>query len=352
MDLYLAFVCGIAAVIALILGVVLYKIFIPLLRKVKLGQKILEIGPSWHKSKEGTPNLGGLFFIIACLVGLAASIVLLKIQGMPHFKNGIADLDEYGMFSEMLIKTAVLFGLALSQAIIGFIDDYVKLFKKRNKGLSAIQKLILQFVTAAGYLFAGAYLLGADTVIDFPWGASIDLGIFYYFIMLIAIVYIINCANLTDGIDGLAGSVALIISVMLLIFGINSYQITNSNVAIAISCAAHIGALLAFLVFNFHPAKIFMGDTGSLFLGGFIVGAVMLTDNEFVLLPVSCIWIIEGLSVVIQVASFKLTGKRVFKMSPIHHHFEKCGWSEVKIVAVFSFVTAAFSALAYYFLIA
>ncbi len=329
---------GVSAALAFVLGVILYKIFIPLLRKVKLGQKILEIGPSWHKAKEGTPNLGGLFFIIASAVGILVGFLLL---GMNESKS--ADFSDNIKFA----LTYVIF--ALSQGLIGFVDDYVKLFKKRNKGLSAVQKLILQFLTSAVFLYVLA-LLRPDTVIEFPWGASLDLGIFYYVIMLLAIVYIINCANLTDGIDGLAGSIAFIISVMLLLYGVG-IGAPAASPAFAIPAAALCGAVFAFLVFNFHPAKIFMGDTGSLFLGGFIVGAIMMTGNEFLLLPVSFIWIIEGLSVVIQVASFKLTGKRVFKMSPIHHHFEKCGWSEVKIVAVFSAFTVVFSALTYYLLI-
>ncbi len=322
----------IASVVALVLGVILYKIFIPLLRKVKLGQKILEIGPSWHKCKEGTPNLGGLFFIVACVVGFLFATFFLTS------KNALSD----SFYRSVL----TLFGLALSQGFIGFVDDYVKLFKKRNKGLSGTQKLVLQFLSVAAYLFVNAYYNGFDTTIEFPWGGSLDLGIFYYFIMLLAIAYIINCANLTDGIDGLAGSIALIICVTFFLYGLN-----NNVLAISIPCAALIGGVFAFLIFNFHPAKIFMGDTGSLYLGGFIVGVVMLTNNEFLLLPISCIWIIEGLSVIIQVASFKLTGKRVFKMSPIHHHFEKCNWSEVKIVAVFSAVTVVFCALSYYLLI-
>jgi len=327
-------ICGISAAIAFVLGVILYKIFIPLLRKVKLGQKILEIGPSWHKSKEGTPNLGGLFFIIACFLGFAVGLLLIK-----------PIMDETNSFSAFIRSSFTLFGLALSQGLIGFVDDYVKLFKKRNKGLSAVQKLILQFLTAAIYLFVNNRFNGYDTVISLPWGVNVDLGIFYYFITLLAIAYIINCANLTDGIDGLAGSIAFIITIMFILYGV------EYNYTIAIPCAALAGALLAFLVFNFHPAKIFMGDTGSLFLGGFIVGAVMLTHNEFLLIPISCIWIIEGLSVVLQVGSFKLTGKRIFKMSPIHHHFEKCGWSEVKIVAAFSAVTVVCCALSYYLLI-
>lgn len=344
---------AITGVVSFAIGVILYKIFIPLLRKVKLGQKILEIGPSWHKSKEGTPNLGGVIFILSMLAALVASVLIFGYAIKPPlcFDNA---------FAAMLIF--VLF--ALSQGIIGFVDDYVKLFKKRNKGLSATQKLILQFLTTAAYLFANAYFMDADTAIDTPWG-ELELGIFYYVLMLLAIVYIINCANLTDGIDGLAGSVAFIVCTMLLLFGIYVYdQISLISAAdytvdnytpgieyFTIAISALLGALLAFLVFNFHPAKIFMGDTGSLFLGGFIVGAIMFTDNEFLLLPVSCIWILEGLSVVLQVLSFKLTGKRIFKMSPIHHHFEKCGWGEIKIVAVFSFITVIFSAITYYFLI-
>lgn len=338
MNVY--WLCAIAAAISFVLGVILYKIFIPMLRKVKLGQKILEIGPSWHKSKEGTPNLGGLIFITAFAVAL--------IVAMLTFKLNFGEYVEY----EHSFKATLIFVLfALSQGIIGFVDDYVKLFKKRNKGLSSTQKLILQTLTTAGYLFANAYFLEADTAIDTPWG-ELELGIFYYIVMLLAIVYIVNCANLTDGIDGLAGSVAFIICTMLLLFGI--YQAKESQTVIMdafpIAIASLLGALFAFLIFNFHPAKIFMGDTGSLFLGGFIVGAIMLTDNEFLLIPVACIWILEGLSVVLQVFSFKVFGKRIFKMSPIHHHFEKCGWGEVKIVLVFSLITVAFSTLTYYLL--
>jgi phospho-N-acetylmuramoyl-pentapeptide-transferase len=342
-------VCAIAAAISFILGVILYKIFIPMLRKVKLGQKILEIGPSWHKSKEGTPNLGGLIFIFAFAIAIVSALLIYRCA----FDNRVE--ATYGL-SALLVF--VIF--ALSQGLIGFVDDYVKLFKKRNKGLSSTQKLILQTLTTAGYLFSNSYFLEMDTAIDTPWG-ELELGIFYYVIMLLAIVYIINCANLTDGIDGLAGSVAFIICTMLLFFGIeNSHQagwLTGDSFEYAqkydyysIAIAALLGALLAFLVFNFHPAKIFMGDTGSLFLGGFIVGAIMFTDNEFLLIPVACIWILEGLSVVLQVFSFKVFGKRIFKMSPIHHHFEKCGWGEVKIVLVFSLITVAFSTLTYYLL--
>ena len=338
MNVY--WLCGISASIAFVIVVILYKIFIPLLRKVKLGQKILEIGPSWHKSKEGTPNLGGLIYITAMIIGIATGFVLLYNTA-----------DFYEKSSSIFGATLIFVIFALSQGLIGFVDDYVKLFKKRNKGLSSIQKLVLQTLTTAGYLFANAYFMGADTALDLPWGET-EIGIFYSVIMLLAIVYITNCANLTDGIDGLAGSIAFIICTMLLLFGI--YQAKESPTVIMaafpIAIASLLGALFAFLIFNFHPAKIFMGDTGSLFLGGFIVGAIMFTDNEFLLIPVACIWILEGLSVVLQVFTFKVFGKRIFKMSPIHHHFEKCGWGEVKIVLVFSLITVAFSTLTYYLL--
>ncbi|MBO4453378.1 MAG: phospho-N-acetylmuramoyl-pentapeptide-transferase [Clostridia bacterium] len=334
-------ISAITALTALAIGVILFKIFIPILRKVKLGQKILEIGPSWHKVKEGTPNLGGVIFIVACIIAIAVGALIYRFSGSMN--EGSTE-DPFHDITDMLLCVMML---PLLNGLIGFIDDYIKLFKKRNKGLSAIQKLILQFLAAAGYLYFMNYRIGIGTAIDFPWGAKLELGWFYYVLMLLAIVYIINCANLTDGIDGLAGSIAMIDCVMLYIFFLLNKEVFYSTY---IFVAALIGALLAFLIFNFHPAKIFMGDTGSLFLGGFIVSLIMMTGFEFLLLPVSFIWIIEGLSVVLQVASFKLTGKRIFKMSPIHHHFEKCGWSEVKIVAVFSAFTTAFAFLTYYLL--
>ena len=330
---------AIAALVSFITGVVLYRIFIPVLRRQKLGQKILEIGPAWHKSKEGTPNMGGLIFIVSCVIATAVGMIVFHSVVIPD-GEGVSPA-----FEKTAKKLFALFALPLLNGLIGFVDDYIKLFKKRNKGLSATQKLVLQFIAAGLYLYGMYALIGNDTVIRFPWGGQLDLGAFYYVVMLLVIVYIINCANLTDGIDGLAGSIALIDCIMFLIL-FTVYGGSGDEAIVPI--AALIGALVAFLVFNFHPAKIFMGDTGSLFLGGFIVSLSMLTGCEFLLLPVAFIWIIEGLSVVLQVISFKLTGKRIFKMSPIHHHFEKCGWSEAKIVFVFSFFTAVFAFLTYY----
>ncbi len=312
-----------------LLSAVLLKIFIPVLRKVKLGQKILEIGPSWHKCKEGTPVLGGLFFVLSTLVAFLAW-ALLGGEGVDPAWGGIAIL-------------------ALCSCLTGFIDDYVKLFKKRNKGLTAKQKMALQILTAAAFLAYRALVLDAGTALKL-YGLfgmeSLELSWFYYPLMAVVIVYVINCANLTDGIDGLAGSVSLIQCVFFICAG----SLLWENVGLTALSAALAGGLLGFLVFNFHPAKIFMGDTGSLFLGGFTVALAFTADAELLLIPLCLIWIIEGVSVMLQVFFFKLTGKRIFKMAPIHHHFEMCKWSEVRVVFTFSFVTAVSCGLTFWLL--
>lgn len=312
-----------------LLSALLLKIFIPVLRKVKLGQKILEIGPSWHKCKEGTPVLGGLFFILSTLCAFSLW-ALLSGESFDPAWGGIAIL-------------------ALGSCLIGFIDDYVKLFKKRNKGLTARQKMVLQILTAAGFLAYRALVCKAGTALKL-YGLfgleSLELSWFYYPIMVLVAVYVINCANLTDGIDGLAGSVSLIQCVFFICTGYLLWE----NTGMTALASALAGGLLGFLVFNFHPAKIFMGDTGSLFLGGFTVALAFTMDAELLLLPLCLIWIIEGVSVLLQVLCFKLTGKRIFKMAPIHHHFEMCKWSEVKVVFTFSFVTALSCGLTYWLL--
>lgn len=312
-----------------LLSALLLKLFIPVLRKVKLGQKILEIGPSWHRCKEGTPVLGGLFFLLSTLV--AFGVWALLSGRMPDVR---------------LLPIAVL---ALLSGLVGFIDDYIKLFKKRNKGLTANQKLLLQFFIAAVFLAVRAYFCDGETSVRLfgLFGQErVELRWFYYLLMLFVIVYVINCANLTDGIDGLAGSVATIQCVFFLCVGVFLGD-TQLNVL----CASLAGGLLGFLVFNFHPAKIFMGDTGSLFLGGFVTAVVFALDAELLLLPICFVWFCEGISDVLQVFWFRVTGKRLFKMAPIHHHFELCGWSEVRVVFVFSFISALFCALSYWIMV-
>ena len=305
--------------IGFVITVILCKIFIPILRKVKLGQKILEIGPSWHKCKEGTPTMGGIFFIIAMIIAACALV--------------LPDCIKSGSWTIL-----VHFGFALFNGIIGFVDDYVKLFKKRNKGLTAIQKLVLQFGSAGIYLFAVDRLEGIQTTLF-----GINLGFFYYIILLVAIVYFVNCSNLTDGVDGLEGSISAVICVALLLFAIRLEDVPLATVA-----ATGIGALLGYLIFNFHPAKVFMGDTGSLFLGGLATALAVHIGAPLLIVLMGIVWLLEGLSVMLQVFSFKVFGKRIFKMTPIHHHFEMCGWSEFTIVGVFSLVTAIGCAAAYF----
>ena len=325
----------IALLIAFFVSIVLYKIFIPVLRKVKLGQKILEIGPSWHKCKEGTPTMGGLFFIIGMLVAIFA-VEGSSIFDPPYVRN---------VHGETVRDYRLLINLVLSvmTGAVGFIDDYVKLFKKQNKGLTPVQKMIFLIATSLAYLLAMNHFGYIDTEVNLPFiKGQIDLGIFYYIIAIVLMVYMVNCANLTDGIDGLAGSIATIIMSMFFIF-----SMFLGKEDMSIYTAALIGGLLAFLCYNFHPAQVFMGDTGSLFLGSAAVLMSFWTNASLLVLLFGFIYFIEGISVMLQVFWYKRTKKRIFKMAPIHHHFEMCGWSEWKIVSVFSLVTLICCSAAY-----
>jgi phospho-N-acetylmuramoyl-pentapeptide-transferase len=312
------------------------KFLIPYLHKINFGQTILDIGPKWHKEKQGTPIMGGFMFIVAIAVVTIISTLIYIFFGDKLLDTFFIDINRESIF----IFAGL--GLAAANGLIGFIDDYTKVVKKRNLGLTAVQKLILQFL-AAGLYLAVLGIAGFGTTTTIPFVGQVDLGIFYYIIAAIAIVGIVNSVNLTDGVDGLNGSVTFFACVaFMMIASLLSY------LGVTAMCAASAGACLGFLVWNFHPAKVFMGDTGSLFLGGLVCGLAFALDMPILLIPVGIIYIAEELSVILQVSYFKLThGKRLFKMSPIHHHFEMCGWSEVKIVAVFSAVTALFGAVAF-----
>ena len=316
------------------LSALLLKIFIPVLRKAKLGQKILEIGPSWHKCKEGTPVLGGLFFLTAA--GVAFGVWCLCTWTCPGHPAASVAL------------------LALLSALIGFVDDYVKLFKKRNKGLSAKQKLVFQFVSVAAFLAYRYFFCQREGVSPTSirmfglFGLDrLELSWFYFPILLVLLVYLINCANLTDGIDGLEGSISWV-HMLFFLLAVHILAPAAENMPIAVLCAGLMGGLTGFLIFNFHPAKIFMGDTGSMFLGGFVTAVTVALDAELLLFPIAFVWIAEGISVLLQVGWFKLTKKRLFRMAPIHHHFEKGGWSEYRIVFTFAAVTALFCGLAFW----
>lgn len=303
-----------------LLTVLLALKIIPKLKSLKIGQKILEIGPRWHKSKEGTPTMGGIIFIIAIVITLAVIVpIAVKIEVIDDFVP--------------LILTLVY---ALLCAAIGFIDDFAKIRKKQNQGLTAGQKYLLQLFAAGIYLFFMKAFKIITTELYIPFlNRSFELGIFYYVIMLILLTGIMNSTNLTDGIDGLAASVTLIVAAFFAICGF-----LGGFDDISILSAAVIGGCLGFLMFNFHPARVFMGDTGSLFLGGMVSGLALMLNNPLIIVLVGIVYIIETASVMLQVSFFKLThGKRIFLMTPIHHHFEKKGWGEIKIVSVFSFVT-------------
>ena len=316
------------AVIAFAITAALGKWMIPFLHKLKFGQTIREVGPSWHKNKQGTPTMGGLMFILGIVVAMMAYLPVFYTLGMEE---------------TLLMKAKVFAGLGMAVAFgaIGFMDDYISILKKRNLGLTERQKLVLQFAVAAAYLVT-IRLAGGGTSTVFPFIGEVELGWFYYLLAAVAIVGIVNAVNFTDGIDGLNTTVSFFAFLSLaLCAGILS--MTGLSALGMASAAACIG----FLIWNWHPAKVFMGDTGSLFMGGMVCALAFGMDLPILLLPVGFVYLCEILSVVLQVSYFKAThGKRLFKMSPIHHHFEMCGWSEVKICAVFGLVALLGGAVA------
>ena len=316
-----------ALLVTFLVTVLVSRKLIPVLKSRKMGQKILEIGPRWHKSKEGTPTMGGIAFIAAILLaGIAASVWIAVNDGIRA-------------------ALPLLFTLALGLAggLIGCVDDLAKLRKKQNEGLTAPQKFLLQVLAAALYLLGMTLVLGADTEVYFPFiDKSVDFGIFYYVIALLLITGVMNSVNLTDGLDGLCSGVTLVVGVFFTVAGV----LTSLDPTLVSLGALLIGGCAGFLVYNFYPARVFMGDTGSLFLGGLVVGGAFMMKNPLLVIVFGIWYIVETASVILQVGFFKLThGKRLFKMSPIHHHFEKCGWSEIKIGVMAMIVTAVGSAL-------
>lgn len=293
---------GVAFLIAVILG----PLFIPVLRRLKFGQSIRAEGPQGHQKKAGTPTMGGTIFLVALTI------------------TAIQFSDRSGELWMMLFVT-------LGFGLVGFVDDYIKVVMKRNLGLRARQKLLGQFIVSAVF-FAVLYFRGFDFSISVPFtDIKWPLGVFYSVFLFVMLIGATNAVNLTDGLDGLAAGTSAIA------FGTYAgiAAIWASQFDVAIFCAAMVGALLGFLVFNIHPAKVFMGDTGSLALGGGLAAAAVLTKTELLLVLIGFVFVAETLSVLIQVFSFQTFGKRVFKMSPIHHHFELSGWSEWRVVVTF-----------------
>ena len=323
----------VAAVVAFVISAVIGKFLVPALRRWKAGQSIKEDGPTWHMSKQGTPTMGGLMFILATI------IVVLVFNG-PAILSG-------DWTSVIVLVFALVFGA------IGFLDDYAKIKKKENTGLTAGQKFLLQLAAAilfivllrkCGILSPNLYVPFFGVELHLPW-------VVYLIFAVLVITGTVNAVNITDGLDGLSSSVTLpVCAFFAAAFGWAWVKWQQSGTAgMAVFAAALFGGLVGFLVYNHYPAKVFMGDTGSLFLGGAVCGMAFALDMPLILILVGIIYIIETLSDIIQVTYFKAThGKRIFRMAPLHHHLEMGGWNEKKVVFVFASISLVFCILAFF----
>lgn len=323
----------VAAVVAFVISAVIGKFLVPALRRWKAGQSIKEDGPTWHMSKQGTPTMGGLMFILATI------IVVLVVNG-PAILSG-------DWTSVIVLVFALVFGA------IGFLDDYAKIKKKENTGLTAGQKFLLQLAAAilfivllrkCGILSPNLYVPFFGVELHMPW-------VVYLIFAVLVITGTVNAVNITDGLDGLSSSVTLpVCAFFAAAFGWAWVKWQQSGTAgMAVFAAALFGGLVGFLVYNHYPAKVFMGDTGSLFLGGAVCGMAFALDLPLILILVGIIYIIETLSDIIQVTYFKAThGKRIFRMAPLHHHLEMGGWNEKKVVFVFASISLVFCILAFF----
>ena len=323
----------VAAVVAFVISAVIGKFLVPALRRWKAGQSIKEDGPTWHMSKQGTPTMGGLMFILATI------IVVLVVNG-PAILSG-------DWTSVIVLVFALVFGA------IGFLDDYAKIKKKENTGLTAGQKFLLQLAAAilfivllrkCGILSPNLYVPFFGVELHLPWAV-------YLIFAVLVITGTVNAVNITDGLDGLSSSVTLpVCAFFAAAFGWAWVKWQQSGTAgMAVFAAALFGGLVGFLLYNHYPAKVFMGDTGSLFLGGAVCGMAFALDMPLILILVGIIYIIETLSDIIQVTYFKAThGKRIFRMAPLHHHLEMGGWNEKKVVFVFASISLVFCILAFF----
>ena len=323
----------VAAVVAFVISAVIGKFLVPALRRWKAGQSIKEDGPTWHMSKQGTPTMGGLMFILATI------IVVLVVNG-PAILSG-------DWTSVIVLVFALVFGA------IGFLDDYAKIKKKENTGLTAGQKFLLQLAAAilfivllrkCGILSPNLYVPFFGVELHLPW-------VVYLIFAVLVITGTVNAVNITDGLDGLSSSVTLpVCAFFAAAFGWAWVKWQQSGTAgMAVFAAALFGGLVGFLLYNHYPAKVIMGDTGSLFLGGAVCGMAFALDLPLILILVGIIYIIETLSDIIQVTYFKAThGKRIFRMAPLHHHLEMGGWNEKKVVFVFASISLVFCILAFF----
>ena len=329
MEQSVSLVLAAAAVGGFAVTAVTCWLLIPALHRLHFGLTIRVDGPTWHNKKHGTPTMGGLGFIFGILVSLGA--VWLMFQGrMPEV------LGPHQLAAGMM----VLF-LAFGSGVIGFLDDFIKVIRHRNLGLTALQKIVLQVAVTVGFMI-GLHSLGLlSTVVMFPVVGAVDLGLFYYPIAFFGIIFLVNAVNLTDGLDGLCTGVTFVSMLGYLLAG---SLLGFVHVSIIASAAA--GACAGFLIWNFYPAKVFMGDTGSMFFGGLVTALAFIMDRPELVLFFGLVYIWDAITVVIQRVYFKLThGKRIFKMTPIHHAFEMRGWREVKIDGFFALIAAVGVAL-------
>ena len=324
MNIYVALI--VAAVLSFIIAFALGFVLIPWLRKLKFGQTILDIGPAWHKSKQGTPVMGGIMFIVSTILSVICVLVT------DHFLGGNLFGSEHIMPDTLKVKLVAGIILAIGLGLVGFADDYIKVVKKRNLGLTEIQKTIPQVILIIGYL--ATLSMNGLTYMNIPFVGAVDLKWFFWLFGIAVIYGAVNAVNFTDGVDGLCASVTSTAAIAFCIAAL-----MTKFMGISVLAAALAGGCLGYLIWNYYPSKVMMGDTGSMFLGGMVVALAYAIDCPLILIFFGIIYVIEALSDVLQIGYFKLThGKRIFKMAPIHHHFEMCGWKERKIVTIFSLV--------------
>ncbi len=332
--------CLLSAVIAFALSFGLGYVVIPFLHKLKFGQTILDIGPKWHKNKQGTPTMGGILFIVGTVIAFIVAVIIDSVMGgdiigsvaSSGSATGLAEaIAEQANANRVKLWAGLI--MALGFAFIGFLDDYIKVVKKRNLGLTIKQKTVLQIVLMIGYLLT-LYINNPLGTMFIPFVGNIDTKIFFWVIGFAVIYATTNAVNFTDGVDGLCGSVTFTAAISFI-----AVAAIRNCLGVSLLASALAGALVGYLIWNWHPAKVMMGDLGSMFLGGLVVAFAYAVDCPIIILLIGIIYVIEFGSDVLQIGYFKLThGKRIFKMAPIHHHFEMCGWKEVKIVKIFSVI--------------
>ncbi len=321
--------CLVAAAISFGIAFGLGYIVIPFLHKLKFGQTILDIGPKWHKNKQGTPTMGGILFILGTVISFVAVVLIDKLMGEDIIGSSV--ISTLSGSNKIKVWGGLL--MALGFAFIGFLDDYIKVVKKRNLGLTIAQKTVLQVLLMVGYILT-LYINDPTGSTFIPFVGMVETKIFFWVIGFVVIYATTNAVNFTDGIDGLCGSVTLTAAISFI-----AIAALRNCLGISLLAAALAGGLVGYLIWNWHPAKVMMGDLGSMFLGGLIVAFAYAVDCPIIILLTGIIYVAEFGSDVLQIGYFKLThGKRIFKMAPIHHHFEMCGWKEVKIVKVFTLI--------------